>query len=80
MGFLGRVSLDLKYSQPNRRRIERGTLSGLANFASATGLQIENPALKNRLSLFQLWSIDPNDVIYDNPFFRRRTADAGSAI
>jgi hypothetical protein len=67
------VRFYLKYIQPNRRRIERGTLSRLPNFDSATGLQFENLALKNRLSLFQLLSIDPNDVVYDNPFFQRKT-------
>jgi uncharacterized protein len=67
------VRFYLKYIQPNRRRIERGTLSGLPNFDSATALQFENLALKNRLSLFQLLSIDPNDVVYYNPFFQRKT-------
>jgi hypothetical protein len=67
------VRFYLKYIQPNRRRIERGTLSRLPNIDSVLGLQFENLVLKNRISLFHLLSIDPNDVVYDNPFFQRRT-------
>jgi len=67
------VRFYLKYIQPNRRRIERGTLSRLPNIDSIMGLQFENLVLKNRLSLFQLLSIDANDVVYDNPFFQRKT-------
>lgn len=67
------VRFYLKYIQPNRRRIERGTLSRLPNLDSVSGLQFENLVLKNRLTLFQLLSIDSNDVIYDNPFFQRKT-------
>lgn len=67
------VRFYLKYIQPNRRRIERGTLSRLPNVDSVAGLQFENLVLKNRLTLFQLLSIDSNDVIYDNPFFQRKT-------
>jgi uncharacterized protein len=63
----------LKFIQPNRRRIERGTLSRLPNIDSILGLQFENLVLKNRHSLFQLLSIDPNDVVYDNPYFQRKT-------
>jgi uncharacterized protein len=63
----------LKFIQPNRRRIERGTLSRLPNIDSVLGLQFENLVLKNRHSLFQLLDIDPNDVIYDNPYFQRKT-------
>jgi AAA+ ATPase superfamily predicted ATPase len=63
----------LKFIQPNRRRIERGTLSRLQNIDSILGLQFENLVLKNRHSLFQLLDIDPNDVIYDNPYFQRKT-------
>ncbi len=63
----------LKYIQPNRRRIERGTFSRLPNIDSILGLQFENLVLKNRSTIFQFLDIDPNDVIYDNPFFQRKT-------
>lgn len=67
------VRFYLKYIQPNRRRIERGTLSKLPNMDSVAGLQFENLVLNNRLTLFEHLAIDPNDVIYDNPFFQRTT-------
>ena len=33
----------------------------------------QNIVLKNRLAIFDRLSIDPNDVVYDNPFFQRKT-------
>jgi uncharacterized protein len=63
----------LKYVQPNRRRIERGTLFRLPNIDGILGLQFENIVLKNRLAIFERLHIDPNDVLYDNPFFQRKT-------
>ena len=65
-----RVRFYLKYVQPNRRRIERGTLSRLPNIDGILGLQFENIVLKNRLAVFERLHIDPNDVLYDNPFFQ----------
>ncbi len=66
----------LKYIEPNRRRIERGTLLRLPNIDGILGLQFENIVLKNRLGVFQRLHIDPNDVVYDNPFFQRKTRRA----
>jgi hypothetical protein len=63
----------LKYVQPNRRRIERGTLSRLPNIDGILGLQFENIVLKNRLAIFERLHIDPNEVLYDNPFFQQTT-------
>jgi hypothetical protein len=67
------VRFYLKFIQPNRRRIERGTLSRLPNIDAIVALQFENVVLKNRHSIFQLLGIDPNDVVFDNPFFQRKT-------
>lgn len=63
----------LKFIEPNRRRIERRTLSRLPNIDSILGLQFENLVLKNRHCVFQCLGIDPNDVVYDNPYFQRKT-------
>ncbi len=63
----------LKYVQPNAKRIERGTLSRLPNIDAILGLQFENIVLKNRLAIFERLHIDPSDVLYDNPFFQRKT-------
>jgi uncharacterized protein len=67
------VRFYLKFIQPNRRRIERRTLSRPPNIDAILGLQFENIVLKNRHSIFQILGIDPNDVVYDNPFFQRKT-------
>jgi hypothetical protein len=63
----------LKYIAPNRRRIERGTLSRLPNIDGILGLQFENLVLNNRMAVLQRLQIDPNDVVYDNPYFQRKT-------
>lgn len=67
------VRFYLKFIQPNRRRIERRTLSRPPNIDAILGLQFENVVLRNRHSIFQILGIDPNDVVYDNPFFQRKT-------
>lgn len=67
------VRFYLKFIRPNLRRIQRGTLSRLPSMDAILGLQLENIVLKNRSSIFQSLSIDPNDVVYDNPFFQRKT-------
>jgi hypothetical protein len=48
-------------------------LSRLPNIDGILGLQFENIVLKNRLAVFRQLHIDPNDVLYDNPFFQRKT-------
>lgn len=63
----------LKFIEPNRRRIERGTLSRLPNIDSILGLQFESTVLNNRHAIFHRLGLDPNDIIYDNPFFQRKT-------
>jgi hypothetical protein len=45
----------------------------LPNIDGILGLQFENIVLKNRLAIFERLHIDPNDVLYDNPFFQRKT-------
>lgn len=63
----------LKYIGPNRRRIERGTISKLPNMDAILGLQFENIVLQNRLSIFDRLGIDPDEVVYDNPYVQRKT-------
>jgi uncharacterized protein len=67
------VRFYLKFIQPNRRRIERRTLSRLPNIDAILGLQFENIVLKNRHFVLERLGVDPNDVVYDNPFFQRKT-------
>ena len=40
---------------------------------SIFGLQLENTVLHNRAGILEHLNIDPNDVIYDNPYFQRPT-------
>lgn len=68
----------LKYIVPNKEKIERGSymnqsLTALPGWESAMGLQFENLVLNNRQHIFQLLNINPDDVIYDNPFFQHHT-------
>jgi uncharacterized protein len=67
------VRFYLKFILPNRTAILRGTRSKPPNLDTVLGLQMENLVLSNRLALFQHLSIDPDNVLYDNPFFQRPT-------
>jgi len=62
-----------KYIAPNRRRIERGTLTKLPNIDAALGLQFENLVLQNRLEILERLDIAPDEVLYENPFIQRPT-------
>lgn len=69
----------LKYIEPNKEKIERDgfedqSLTALPGWEGAMGLQFENLVLNNRKHVFQLLHINLNDVIYDNPFFQRKTS------
>lgn len=69
----------LKYIFPNREKIERNTysnqsLSLLPGWEGIMGLQFENLALNNRHRIFELLGVNPNEVIYDNPYFQNKTA------
>jgi len=76
----------LKYIQPNRMKIEQGNmkdsaLSSLLGWHTIMGLQVENLVLSNRHLIKSALSINPNDVICDNPFFQRKsTKQAGCQI
>lgn len=63
----------LKHIEPNLRRIERGTMGKLPNMDSILGLQFENLVLKNRHAIFKSLGIDPNDIVFENPFMQTKT-------
>jgi AAA+ ATPase superfamily predicted ATPase len=68
----------LKYIAPNEEKIKRNryansSLTALPGWEGAMGLQFENMVLNNRHAILQLLQINPNDVIYDNPFFQNKT-------
>jgi AAA+ ATPase superfamily predicted ATPase len=69
----------LKYIFPNRVNIEAGnmkniSLASLQGWYSIMGLQVENLILSNRHLVKDALKINPNDIVYDNPFFQRKTA------
>jgi len=68
----------LKYILPNKEKIERGSyanqsLATLPGWQGAMGLQFENLVLNNRQQILKLLRINPDDVVYDNPFFQHKT-------
>ncbi|MCB1213695.1 MAG: ATPase, partial [Chlamydiia bacterium] len=63
----------LKYIQPHKTQIERGTMRRPPLWQGIMGLQFENLVLSNRLSLHALLGIRSEEIIYDNPFFQRAT-------
>lgn len=68
----------LKYIVPNKEKIERNSfknqsLVSLPGWEGAMGLQFENLVLSNRQQLLQMLHINPDDVVYDNPFFQHKT-------
>ncbi|MBI1954016.1 MAG: ATP-binding protein [Proteobacteria bacterium] len=68
----------LKYIAPNKEKIERNSyceqsLSFFLGWEGIMGLQFENLVLSNRLSLLKLLNIKPDEALYDNPFFQKKT-------
>lgn len=68
----------LKYISPKKaqieaKRIKKMSLAGLPGWESIMGLQFENLVVNNRDELYKLLNIHPEDVIYDNPFFQKKT-------
>ncbi len=68
----------IKYIAPNKEKIERGSyarqsLAALPGWEGAMGLQFENLVLNNRQQILKYLRINADDVIYDNPFFQRKT-------
>lgn len=69
----------LKYILPNKDRIERNafgyvSLSLLPQWETIMGLQFENLVLNNRQKIQEILNIKPEEIIYDNPFFQKKTA------
>lgn len=69
----------LKYISPNEQKIKNGqfknhSMSALSGWSSMMGLQIENIVINNRHKIKEMVGIYPDEVIYDNPYFQRKTA------
>lgn len=55
------------------KRIQQLTLSSLPGWDTIMGLQFENLVINNRHELYQILNIAPDSIIYDNPFFQKKT-------
>lgn len=69
----------LKFIEPKLEQIKKGfyryaPVESLPGWYSILGLQYENLVLNNRRSLLRLLNLSPEEVVYDNPFFQRKTA------
>lgn len=68
----------LRYIAPRKNQIDakrfnQTALSSLPEWDTIMGLQFENLVANNRHELYTLLNINPNDILYDNPFFQRKT-------
>lgn len=71
----------LKYIAPNLSKIERDafrniSLYSIPSWEAMMGLQFENLVLNNRDLVLSELGIRPEEVVYDNPFFQKRLAEA----
>lgn len=68
----------LNYILPKRseiadQKLQEIQLSQFPAIDSILGLQFENLVVNNRRALFKLLNIEPAAIIYDNPFFQKKT-------
>jgi len=68
----------LKYILPKKVHIEKKRISSihlsvLPGWDTIMGLQFENLIVNNRHELYKALSIKPEDVVYDNPYFQKKT-------
>ena len=68
----------LKYIEKRLRQIQQNqliniTISNLPRWHNMMSMQFENLVLNNRLWIKEQLSLDPEEIIIDNPFFQRKT-------
>jgi AAA+ ATPase superfamily predicted ATPase len=68
----------LKYILPNHEKILRDafterSLGTLPGWDAILGLQFENLVLNNKTALHKLLHIGTDEIVYDNPYFQRKT-------
>ncbi|MBB72078.1 MAG: ATPase [Legionellales bacterium] len=69
----------LKYIEPNIMQIRKGqfidrSLASLPNWYTILGLQFENLVINNAQTLIRKLGIPFEDIVFDNPYFQRKTA------
>ena len=72
------VRFYLKYIQPNKTKIEKGvfkktSITTLPGWESIISLQFENLVLNNDFRIIELLDIPPEEIIFSNPFFQKKT-------
>ncbi len=72
------VRFYLKYISPNQEKIQRNayterSLPTLPGWETILGLQLENLVLHNRTAIQKKLHIPAEEIIYDNPYFQRKT-------
>lgn len=72
------VRFYLKYIQPNKTKIEKGTfkktsVTTLSGWESIIALQFENLVLNNDLSIIELLGVPQEEIIFSNPYFQKMT-------
>lgn len=63
----------LKYIEPQRTQIEKNRIVTAPAWTTVMGIQFENLVLNNFHRVHTLIGLDPNEIIYDNPYFQRST-------
>ena len=63
----------LKVIEPNRHKILLDEPVKLTSWDTIMGLQFENLVLNNRKKLKEHLNINPENVIFDNPYFQKNT-------
>lgn len=68
----------LKYIEANKHKIEQDqflttSVSRLTQWSTIMGLQFETLALNNRKMIWQTLQISPEEIVFDNPFFQKRS-------
>jgi AAA+ ATPase superfamily predicted ATPase len=69
----------IKYILSNIQKIKAGkfkaiSINSLPGWSSIMGIQVENLVIHNRDSLLNAIHVYPADVVFDGPFFQRKTA------
>jgi hypothetical protein len=65
----------LRYIEPKKNAIERLGKVQVPQWSTIMGLQFENLVLNHRKHLYDLLSINLEEIVYDNPFFLRPTKE-----
>lgn len=72
------VRFYLKYIEPNKPKIEKGTFkktstTTLPGWESMISLQFENLVLNNDARVIELLGVPPEEIIFSNPYFQTKT-------